>query len=152
MWSLIPAAVLGLLVAGGDYSLARSVRTAAYQVCEQYQGGGGKLLFEGHWGFQYYMESRGAQALDVRNVSVHVGDVLVIPDNNTNILLPPPGTVNLIERMEVPVGGVVSVMSLSAGTGFHCGAYWGPLPFDFGAPPPEAYAVYSIDVPIVVEP
>ena len=50
-----------------------------------------KIYFAGHWGFQHYMQQRGATALDKRRTKLAVGDVVVLPDNNTALIGLPPG-------------------------------------------------------------
>jgi len=42
----------------------RHVSVAAGQFLAKYGSRSAKLYFEGHWGFQYYMEAGGAEAAD----------------------------------------------------------------------------------------
>jgi hypothetical protein len=66
-WSwcpLLPAAAIALNLAVADQRVANAARTAARQIAEQYQPAGHPLWFEGHWGFQYYMDKLGGQPVD----------------------------------------------------------------------------------------
>jgi 4-amino-4-deoxy-L-arabinose transferase-like glycosyltransferase len=61
----VPLAIslaVGLTVAWGDWKLAESARTAAITLQQQYGQHSNAMTFEGHWGFQYYMESFGGKA------------------------------------------------------------------------------------------
>ena len=60
---LIPAAVVALLVATADYRQADADRAAARQIADACSDPPGKLWFEGHWGFQYYLQQIGGVAL-----------------------------------------------------------------------------------------
>ena len=41
------------------------------------------MSFEGHWGFQYYMQAYHFQPIDFRDFHVGNGDLVVIPDNSS---------------------------------------------------------------------
>lgn len=66
-WSLLlplaPAAALALAVAYADCSQAGTARAAARMIGKEFAGPPGTLLFEGHWGFQYYLEREGGQVV-----------------------------------------------------------------------------------------
>ena len=51
--------MIGLLVAQADYRQANSARTAAWFFNRESPAKSKVLCFEGHWGFQYYMEQLG---------------------------------------------------------------------------------------------
>src|SRR5262249_30086230 len=88
-WPMLAAGSLALLTTAADCSLAGSARTAARLIHEQYQDPAHDLWFEGHWGFQYYMERFGRSPFDFQTFRCRAGDLLVIPNNNTNPLIPP---------------------------------------------------------------
>ena len=79
---LAAGAALSLLVARSDFLLARAVRESARETCSAWRAGGRTLWFQGHWGFQYYMEKSGAMAIDLANPSLKIGDTFVVPANN----------------------------------------------------------------------
>jgi hypothetical protein len=138
--ALLAAALVSVRVARADANLANAGRTAAAQLSREVHGSA-TVYFEGHWGFQYYLEQSGARPADLRNSPFHAGDVLVIPENTTNSFGPPPGFVLAGTRIfELPLAGGVATMSEPAGAGFYA-SVWGPLPFVFGRVPPERYLV-----------
>ena len=65
LWGPLAISVaLALLAAWADYRLADSARTVAANIRRQVGAAPGGLWFEGHWGFQYYMQQQGAKPLD----------------------------------------------------------------------------------------
>ncbi|HSC45415.1 MAG TPA: glycosyltransferase family 39 protein [Candidatus Acidoferrum sp.] len=137
---LIASALVSLGAAWSDANLADAGRAAATQIHGELQSANAPVYFEGHWGFQYYMQQFGAQPADVRNSPFHAGDILVIPENTTNSFGPPPGfeldgKIIRFERKGFPV-----TMSQPLGAGFYA-SVWGPLPFAFGTAPAERYLI-----------
>src|SRR5258706_16211547 len=108
-----------------------------------YHPAGKTLWFEGHWGFQYYMEGRGASPLDMRLSPLAIGDRVVIPGNNSNLFPFPPDTVTPRARTDYAAFPFLSTMSPDLGAGFYVDI-WGPLPFAFGRVPPERYMVLDV--------
>ena len=139
-------ALLALLVARADFLLAVAVRQSAQQTCIRYGHQQKILWFQGHWGFQYYMEAFGASALDFARSPLKAGDTLAIPANNTNLLVPKPAAVMSRETLAVPGPRLVATMNGTAGAGFYA-SMWGPLPFVFGQAPPEIVFVYIMGPP-----
>jgi hypothetical protein len=77
---LVPAAVITLLVATANYQQAGTGRTAARDIAAKYKSASQQLCFEGHGGFQYYMERMAAQPLDIEKTSLQPGDIVVVPE------------------------------------------------------------------------
>ncbi len=128
LWPLVPAVVIAAAVVRADAVFAADSRTAARLFHEQLSGQRATIWFQGHWGFQYYMEAAGARPLDKRDPQSRPGDYLVTPENNTNLSLVPlqvfePAGTIAIER---PFGFVTS--NRDAGGGFYADTI-GPLPF-----------------------
>src|SRR6266404_5213356 len=97
---LAASGALSLWIAFADARLANAARQAATVICQNTRRESGTIWFEGHWGFQYYMESCGAQPMDILHPVVHNQDLLVIPENNVQIFPIRPemaDTVNSIE-------------------------------------------------------
>jgi 4-amino-4-deoxy-L-arabinose transferase-like glycosyltransferase len=138
---LAAGGVLALLAARADFQLATAVRQSARQVWAGYGHATRPLWFQGHWGFQYYMEALGASALDLKRSVVNPGDHLAIPRNNSNLLLPDPRKVTMLETLTVPGPGLLATWNETMGAGFYA-SVWGPLPFVFGRVPPEGVSVY----------
>lgn len=146
-WALLPAAMVGLVLTWGDVQLANTAWTAADRVANLPRGENATIWFEGHWGFQYYMESHGARPLAYDELRCAVGDLLVVPQNNTNLVPLPPQTLELVEQFEIPVLPWATTMHTAVGAGFYSDL-WGPLPFAFGRVPPERYTVWRFTRPL----
>ena len=144
---LAAGAALSLLVARSDFLLARAVRESARETCSEWRAGGRTLWFQGHWGFQYYMEQSGAMAIDLAKPSLATGDTFVVPVNNVNLVPPKPGTATLREMLSVPGPRWLTTCSLATGAGFYDASTWEPLPFACGRVPPEKVAVYAFGPP-----
>jgi 4-amino-4-deoxy-L-arabinose transferase-like glycosyltransferase len=139
---LAAGGVLALLAARADFQLATAVRQSARQVWAGYGHGTRPLWFQGHWGFQYYMDALGASALDLKRSVVNPGDHLAIPHNNSNVLVPDPEKTVLREILTFPGPGLLATCNETMGAGFYA-SLWGPLPFVFGRVPPESVSVYD---------
>jgi 4-amino-4-deoxy-L-arabinose transferase-like glycosyltransferase len=145
-FSLAATAALSLLAAQADFQLANNARKSAEQICAKYAAMTGRLWFEGHWGFQYYMQSFGARPLDVNHAEIQAGDLLVQPGQNSNALPPDPKIATLLEKFSRPEFTGFATMSLEGGAGFYS-QLWGPLPFAFGCIPPEKVSIYVLKLP-----
>lgn len=139
----VASAVLAVWVATGDYFFARASQTAARRVCASYANKGHRLWFEGHWGFQYYMEQRGAAALDLRALNLAVGDYVAMPADNAEIF-PINGPMVDLGTILVPVPGGITTMSTPSGSGFYA-SLWGPLPFAISPGAEQAVTVITYD-------
>lgn len=134
------AAVVAVGVGWADFEYANSAREAAKQIHGKYGDRPRGVWFEGHWGFQYYMEALGGKAIDSRTTQLYPGDVIVIPENNTNVSPPPEDRTRLLETIEVPGGRWISTMRL--GAGLYSDAF-GLLPFTVGRVPVERYKIFE---------
>jgi hypothetical protein len=146
---IVPLSVAGALaiwVSAGDMKLAAATRQGVQAVVAANHGRTDNLYFEGHWGFQYYMESQGAHPLDKLQYQLHPGDVLVIPENNTNQFDLRPDLIEASRILEQSVGGHIATASQPIGAGFYS-SLWGPIPFAVGTVPPERYQMLVLRVP-----
>jgi hypothetical protein len=168
---LVPAAALAMAVAWADVSLADTARTAARTIGNAYAKRGGELWFEGHWGFQYYMEQNGGTIIKFdqhprRGNNVFewmvprptTNDLLIEPSNDTDVLTKafintrfqvPPRLMKTSDRntftfMPLP-WLTTNLPQLRAG--FYSHTYGGQLPFAFGHVLPEVYHVYRFTGP-----
>jgi hypothetical protein len=133
--------LLSVWVALGDSRLAASAREAAQTLRERYGPSLENVHFEGHWGFQHYMEGLGASAVDYARSEFEPGDLIVVALNNTNLRRPPQDSTVVSSELQVPTGGWVSTMS--DGAGFYTSS-WGPFPFVVGPTEPERYRIYEV--------
>jgi 4-amino-4-deoxy-L-arabinose transferase-like glycosyltransferase len=139
---LAASAALALLVTRADFSLATAVRRSAQQVCAKYGSSGKTLWYQGHWGFQYYLEALGASALDIKHSRPKAGENLALPLNNTSLFPPKPETASVGEVIVIPGPWLLTTWSGGAGAGFYA-ATRGPLPFAFNHVPPEDVVMYD---------
>lgn len=139
---LAAALALSLAVAWADWRLANSARTAAANLAAS-AGSSGKVWFEGHWGFQHYMEARGAHALDWRRSRLAPGDRVAIPIDNANVVALPADAVVHRAIRDFPVFPFLATLSPHLRAGFYLDD-WGPLPFAFGRVPPERYVLLEV--------
>ena len=140
--ALALAALLSLAVCWADFSLAQTSRAAARVLSQQKTRQGSTLWFEGHWGFQYYMEASGAQAADMQYPSVSPGDLIVVPRNSTNVVLPSARLAAPLRVVKVGPARSMAVHDSRVGAGFY-GSAFGPIPFFIGHVPPELYYVFT---------
>jgi len=141
-WPLLPAALVSLLVTTADYKFANTARLASSYFQKRFQTEPGTVWFEGHWGFQYYMEQWRAKPVDQNERGILSGDLLIVPVNNTNISETPPVITSRTEQVNFPQF-LLATMSLERGAGFYS-SRWGPLPWVFARIPPEPYLVFRV--------
>lgn len=150
LWKLIAplvvSALLSLWIAWGDLTLANSAREAAQIIHDKTASQPGRVFFFGHWGFQYYMQSLGAQPMDLAHIKVDVGDLIVQPQNNTNV---PPVPVDLIsssEVIELQDHCWIATLSTDRAAGFYSSVL-GMMPYTLGSVPDERYVLIRLRSP-----
>ena len=143
MLCLAASAALAFGVAQSDFLLATAARQSARLVCANYKSTTGNLWFQGHWGFQYYMEQAGAWALDAKHLRLKSGDTLALPMNNEAF---PLNWKDLVLQGTFSVSGPrgFSTWNTPVGAGFYASS-WGPLPFAVGRTRPEIVSVYVLE-------
>jgi 4-amino-4-deoxy-L-arabinose transferase-like glycosyltransferase len=139
---LAVALVVSFAVAWADTAFASAARTGAAKVYATY-GSRRAVWFAGHWGFQYYMEQLGAKPVDIKGTPVAVGDVVVVPSTNANVLQMPDTKWPVRSVFEVTPTSWLATMSPALGAGFYSDEF-GPLPFVVGSVPPEKFIVFEI--------
>jgi hypothetical protein len=102
------------------------------------------VWFQGHWGFQHYMEAAGARAQDFKRSELTRGDLVVVPVNNTNLRPPPEHAARLVGKKTLMPFPYVATMDQALGAGFYSDL-WGPLPFAVGRASPETYLLFVVD-------
>lgn len=138
----IPSLLISLMVAWGDSSHADSAKRAVAMISNIRLTESQEIWFQGHWGFQYYMELHRGKAVDLINGNnKKTSDILVIPSNNSFTRSPDMDTVDLIDKITLRVNDTVSVMNKSAGAGYYASAR-GPLPYIFGKKHDETYYIF----------
>ena len=139
---LLVSGAVSLWVTSGDKALANTARMMANYIHQTTPNESETVEFEGHWGFQYYMQLFGAHPLERDTDNTHPGDLIVIPLSNANLFDVPEPTTG--ERsLDVAVNSRVATMSKDLGAGFYA-SYWGPLPFAICPVPNERYALLRV--------
>jgi 4-amino-4-deoxy-L-arabinose transferase-like glycosyltransferase len=144
LWPLIPAAAVTLSLLMADFQLANSTRTAAQQIMGKYKTANNTVWFEGHSGFQYYMQKLGGQPIDVERSLLLPEDIVVVPEIGILISLPP-GSVGWMEHLQYKQSSWMNLMggTQSGAAGFY-GANQGPVPFHIGTFPPQNYYIVKV--------
>jgi 4-amino-4-deoxy-L-arabinose transferase-like glycosyltransferase len=140
---LAASATLAFFVVQSDFSLATAVRTSARETFAKYGHNRAGFWYEGHWGFQYYMDLSGAAALDLKKPALKPGDTLAMPVHNVFISQPDPAATDLREIITVQGPRWLTTWSEDVGAGFYSSVP-GPLPFAFGEVPPETVGIYIL--------
>lgn len=141
--ALVTSAALSLLAACADFQNATSARKTAEMVCANYSPASGRLWFQGHWGFQYYMQAKGAWPVDFEHPGVAAGDFLAMPELNSNEFPLNPQKSALDRVFSVREFPWFATLNEKVGAGFYS-SYWGPLPFAIGRVPPQQVSVYVL--------
>jgi hypothetical protein len=141
------AGAISLWLMCADTELANSQRTAATFIAQKTRGQPGAVWFSGHWGFQYYMESIGAQAVSVDDFPRRPGDFLVIAAQE-QVFDMRPEFVNSREVIEIPLHVGITPVQSKLGAGFYSSDF-GPLPFAIGPTEPQRYDLMRLALPTV---
>ena len=144
LWPALAALGLSLFLAKMDYDLANTGRAAAHQMCAKY--GLKPLWFEGHWGFQYYMEQLGAKPLEHDCSQPVPGEFVIVPSEAVNLFDLPTNYVRLVDTLQFTPNAHCTTMNSLAGAGFYA-ATAGPFPFSMAYVNPERYYVFEVVQP-----
>lgn len=71
--------MMSISVAYADYSYADVYRLCKNKIKAMFEGKNQRVFFDGHWGFQYYMEKEGFRCFSPKIDNPRKGDILVIP-------------------------------------------------------------------------
>ncbi len=139
---LVSAGILAMLILAQDVVWANSIRTASQCLMKEYSGtlSGGMVWFQGAWGFQYYMEQQGARKMQYDHLTIHVGDLIVVPLNSNNFSIPNQSNIQKIAELNIPVSRWASTMDFRKNAGFYSSLF-GSFPYFFGAAE-NTYLIY----------
>src|SRR5436190_716294 len=143
LFATIGIGILALAVADLIHQKpADTARFASKSFENRFRDEPGAVWFEGHWGFQYYMELWKAKPLDRSERRIISGDVLIVPLSNSNVSpTPPVPTTGPPEQVNYPQS-VLATMSPGMRAGFYS-SKWGSLPWVFSRIPPEQYLIFA---------
>ena len=141
----IPLAVAGavsLWLTWADTELANSARTAATLIEQRTSHQPGTVWFQGHWGFQYYMESFGARAVVINDPPRRPGDFIATVGDRVLFEVRPEFVASR-DVIRIPMRLGIATAQGKLGAGFFSSDL-GPLPFAFGPVPAESYELIRL--------
>jgi hypothetical protein len=141
--ALLASGIFSFYVATADAHLANSAKLAAELVYQRTRNEKGAVWFQGHWGFEYYMQQLGLQSFDFEKCTLHPGDLLIIPENAAETSPLPAEFAASSEELALPLRDPVITHDWRVGAGFY-GSQFGPLAFVVGAVPPQKYQLERI--------
>jgi hypothetical protein len=133
---------LALLATWADFDWANSVRRAANELTAKYKAAGKQVYFQGHWGFQYYMELAGTTIQDLRNIVVAPNIVTIFPFNNSNIYPEMLSKWKVIELRKETIKSRIYLTDPMDSAGFYSHII-GILPLAFALDNPDRYYVMA---------
>lgn len=146
--ALALSGVVSLWLAKADADWANSAKEAAVFIHQQTQNQPGTVWFQGHWGFQYYMQALGARPVDFLRTAMDRGDVLVVPENNADAYrVPTAQFIASTNLLQIKLPQPISTMRWRSGAAFYS-SFYGPLPFAFGTSETERYYVFHLSLPL----
>lgn len=144
--ALLLSGAVSVWLAKADADWANSAHEAAAFIHQQSRIETSKVWFEGHWGFQYYMQLWGAQPVDFFQPGVESGDLLIVPDNADAFQMPRRETIASASLLQINLQQPLSTMRWPRGAGFYS-SFYGPLPFAFGPVETERYYLFRLNAP-----
>jgi len=142
--SLALTVLLAVLSVAAERRFARFYRDGVVEALALAPAGS-RVLFDGHWGFQYYMEKRGVRALEFGVDDLASGDFVIAAEQSRALdLAEYPGVFSFVKLLEAPPGLPIVTMHRRANAGFHADVY-GLLPFAFSTQSPDRIAVLRVD-------
>ncbi len=135
--TIVPTVLLALALAYSDQEWAAGGRAFAKSVVPTVRSEirksdrpEPKLLFMGHWGFQYYMERAGVRAADGRGEILCSGDLIFVAHNNTNIREICGLPAEYVTKQPIPTTFPIHAMNVWSKGGFYSSVF-GPVPFNW---------------------
>ncbi|MCK4752055.1 MAG: glycosyltransferase family 39 protein [Planctomycetes bacterium] len=116
---LVPVLILTMSVCWADYTWAGTARNASVEIGERFKSSKVSVWFQGHWGFQYYMQAQGGRAFDFKRTVPLPADIIIIPSNNTNLIALPEDKVYPSEALQFAPLRWLTTMDSSRGASFY---------------------------------
>jgi hypothetical protein len=149
-WRAVVAMVpISLAVAYADDQAARGAREASDQIHIEATALHRTVWFQGHWGFQYYMQQWGAKPVD-NGGRCAAGELMVIPWDNTNISTLPARALRKLGRIAPWQPPWISTCHRQSMAGFYSDRF-GAIPFAFGPVKPDRYDLYEAQFNIIFD-
>jgi len=145
-WLLLPLALtaaLALALTWADTKAASAAKQAAQTVARRFGSQIATVRFQGHWGFQFYMQQIGAQPLNADSPPLRSGQIIVVSNNRLQPISFPPHFVQFLESYHVNKPLWLSVFDFPC-SGFYSDS-WGLSPFILGLGRPDDYDVFKVN-------
>lgn len=142
-WPLGISLAVALVVAWVDLRVANLARDVARRLVIQIAPHYHELTFEGHWGFQYYMQQLGFRPMTLKPLVLKSDQGIIVPVENTCRFRFPDSVAATDAEYKFTPSKWLSLQNLRSGAGYYSDA-WGPIPFVFGPAPPDTYVVYRV--------
>jgi hypothetical protein len=144
---LVAAAAVGVALsfaaAWSDARWAGSVRDQVRSIVAKHSASAPAVRFVGHWGFQYYMQSAGAEPVNQKGQITNRGDVIVFSLNNYRVpaeeLRTLPRLDSITDNENVPL----ALVAVGEGACFYS-HHLGLLPMGVPKHPPDVYEVVRV--------
>jgi hypothetical protein len=132
---------LGMLILQADARLAAVGREAANRLIAPRTEAGKQVWYAGSWGFHWYAEAAGADALGADPASPVPGDFIVYSSFRSGAL----GEDHVGQRVDkvVDVGSAGRVMHVGSGAGFYSDGY-GYLPWSWATGEIDQYEIWQV--------
>lgn len=142
--SIAVTAAMGISVSMAENRFARFYKDGALDALALVPHGS-RVLFDGHWGFQYYLERAGLGPVEFDVDELRAGDYLLLSEQ-TRSLDPGeyPGAFSIVKLIEAPPGIPIVTMHRRVNAGFHADLY-GLLPFVLSTQSPDRIAVFRVN-------
>ncbi|MCC6580280.1 MAG: glycosyltransferase family 39 protein [Phycisphaeraceae bacterium] len=142
--ALALTALMGLAATWSDFRTANADRHAARLIVNNLPPPKHRIVFQGHWGFQWYMQAYGAEPWDLEHLDLQGGDLLVFPTLNTNVTMDgiPPQAIRLVLNVKVAASRWIATMDARRLASFHASVL-GCMPMVLGPVPPREYLVFQ---------
>ena len=88
------------------------------------------------------MDPAVSAALDFEHSILKPGDLLAVPAGNTSVMTPESSRATPLDVLTFSGLEPLATWNVNAGAGFYAAVY-GPVPFVFGAIPPERVSIYA---------
>jgi 4-amino-4-deoxy-L-arabinose transferase-like glycosyltransferase len=142
-YSFAAAAICSMLIAISDYRDADCSRTAARFFQERYAIGPRPFWFQGHWGFQYYMQKWGATIFDRSNAQIRQGDLIAGAFSDVQAYRFPDEQIAMQEWLRLTAFPFLGVSTVGGGAAFYS-SFGGPLPWIVNDVPPHRYYCFRL--------
>ena len=141
--TLVPAVLLGVAILRADAVFAGLGRRAAAELVAPRIAEGGRVWFNGHWGFQWYAEKAGARPLTQTRPHPEWKDHVVSSAHAEGELMGALPRRRLVATVDdVRPGG--RIMTRALGAGFFSNG-WGYLPWSWGNEPVDRYELWVLE-------